>query len=125
MSQLLPLVGVAVGGALGGAARHLVALAVARRLGERFPWGILVVNLSGSAAIGALAAAVPAGDAAARLLLGTGFLGGYTTVSTFSLQTLTLFEAGRPGRALAYAGGSVAGSIAAAAAGFAAAGLAG
>lgn len=125
MSELLPLLSVAVGGAVGGAVRHLVAMTIARRLGERFPWGILAVNLSGAAAMGALAAAVPTGDATLRLLLGTGFLGGYTTVSTFSLQTLTLFEAGRPVRALVYAGGSVAGAIAAAAAGFAAAGFGG
>ncbi|MBP7240676.1 CrcB family protein [Amaricoccus sp.] len=121
---MLALVSVALGGALGGAARHLLALRVTARLGDGFPWGILAVNLSGSAAIGALAAVVPA-ESTLRLLLVTGFLGGYTTVSTFSLQALTLFEAGLRGRAGAYVAGSVAGSILMAAAGFALGGLAG
>ncbi|MBP7001155.1 MAG: fluoride efflux transporter CrcB [Amaricoccus sp.] len=123
MSSLLPFAAVALGGALGGAARHVAAMAVTRRTDEGFPWGILVVNLSGAAMVGALAALVPAEHDPLRLLLGTGFLGGYTTVSAFALQTLTLAEEGRPGAAFGYVAASVAGSIAAVAAGFALADL--
>ena len=122
--DLLSLGLVAVGGALGGAARHFVSGAVARRIGERFPWGTLAVNLSGAAAVGGLAAALAGGGAAqgaealAWVALVTGFLGAYTTVSSFSLQTLALVRNGETGRAALNVAGSVAGTLAAAAAGF-------
>ena len=98
---------VLVGSALGGMARFWLADAVARRLGERFPWGTLAVNASGALAIGVFAAVLlPAADGAvvtgsssaggllAWHLAGLGFLGSYTTVSSFSLQTLALAHAG-------------------------------
>ncbi len=98
---------VALGSAAGGMARYAVSGAVANRIGETFPWGTWVVNLSGSFLIGILAAVLAAEDAALRSLLMTGICGGYTTFSSFSLQTLNL---ARNGEWLA-AGGNVAGSV--------------
>ncbi len=83
---------VALGGALGGVSRHYVSGAVAARLGEAFPWGTLAVNASGAALIGLLAGAVDRGGA--WLFLAVGMLGAYTTVSTFALQTLSLWRGG-------------------------------
>lgn len=120
-TDLLSLALIAGGGALGGMARHAAVLAIGRR-GERLPWGTLAVNLSGCFALGALAAAMRPGSPVplAWLALATGFLGAYTTVSAFALQTLALSHEGARGRMLAYVAASVAGAIAAAAAGFAA-----
>lgn len=90
---------VAIGSALGGALRFWLAGRFGTGLGERFPLGTLVVNVSGCLVIGFVLAAlraVPAGDAPGALLaLGvTGLLGSYTTVSSFSLQTLQLLDDG-------------------------------
>ena len=92
---------VGVGSALGGIARFWVAAAVNRRLGEAFPWGTLVVNVSGALLAGALAAALAAAGAPGTLeaLLLIGFCGSYTTVSSFALQTFSLAHAGRYARA--------------------------
>lgn len=93
---------VAMGGALGGMARLAVTELTARWLGHRFPWGTLAANLSGALALGALAARLGA-DATTPtwLALAVGGLGGYTTVSSFSLQTLSFWQAGRTGLAVA------------------------
>src|SRR5260370_11930545 len=90
---------VALGSALGGVARCLVSGAVARRIGETFPWGTLVVNVSGCLVIGVFAAIIAPGGALAgsltvRQLLLIGLCGGYTTFSSFSLQTLALARDG-------------------------------
>ncbi|MDR5866368.1 fluoride efflux transporter CrcB [Halomonas koreensis] len=100
---IVGLVLVALGGALGGMARLAVTELLARRLGRGFPWGTLAVNVAGTLAIGALAARSgwPAATGPAWLALAVGGLGGFTTVSSFSLQTLSLWQAGRPGAALA------------------------
>jgi fluoride exporter len=96
---------VALGGALGACARFWLSGLVARRLGETFPWGTLVVNVSGALVIGLLAARFLTAEGIAPpwretwLLLVTGLLGSYTTVSSFSLQTLALARAGQPVRA--------------------------
>jgi len=87
------------GSALGGMARYLLSNAVARRIGETFPWGTLLVNVSGCFVIGALAAVTAdngsiAGHLGAREFLAIGFCGGYTTFSSFSLQTLNLVRDG-------------------------------
>ncbi|MCG6659598.1 camphor resistance protein CrcB [Halomonas campisalis] len=95
---------VAVGGALGGMGRLAVTNLVTRRLGATFPWGTLVVNLSGALVAGWVAGrlGVPTSLelSAAWLGLAVGVLGGYTTVSSFSLQTLSLWQSGYPRRAV-------------------------
>jgi fluoride exporter len=101
---------VALGGAVGAAARFAVAQWTGARWGSTFPWGTLVVNLTGSLAIGVVMTLLLArgADPAYRLLLVTGFLGGYTTFSAFSFETLALLEARRWDAAALYVGGSVA-----------------
>ena len=93
----------AAASAAGGAARFLVSEWVARDLGERFPWGTLVVNVTGAFAVGVLAAAADGGLFADWRFVWpaavTGFLGSYTTVSSFSLQTLILLRDGARARA--------------------------
>ena len=100
MSLLL----VGLGGGLGAMARYLLALALAP-MAVTFPWATLAANVTGSAAMGLLAAwLVRSGDpAAVRLLVGTGLLGGFTTFSTFSLETVALWERGEVGLAIGYA----------------------
>ncbi len=99
---------VALGGAAGGALRHAVSQGVHRLAGSEFPWGTLVVNDSGAALIGVLAASLPdtaTHTASAALLVG--LCGSFTTVSSFSLQTLALMRSGRPLRAAVNVIGSV------------------
>ncbi len=90
---------VAVGSMLGGVARYWCSGLIAARVGETFPWGTLFVNVLGSSLIGALAAlSEPESrlylSPAARQLLMIGLLGGFTTFSSFSLQTLALIRDG-------------------------------
>src|SRR5438876_3180307 len=96
---------VAFGGAFGGMTRFLVSGAVARRVGETFPWGTMIVNVSGALAIGWLGGLASTGEGifatpAPWLLAVTGFLGCYTTVSSFSLQTLALARDGEMKKAV-------------------------
>lgn len=115
---------IAVGGAAGGLARFWISGAVGKRFGEAFPWGTLIVNVSGATAIGLLAGFALAPDtheprfATAWALLAIGILGSYTTVSTFSLQTLALFQSGETARASLNILASTGLCIAGAAAGF-------
>lgn len=95
---------VMLGCALGGMARFWVSGLVGRRLGEAFPWGTMVVNVTGAFVIGIFAAVAASGDgwfggAIPWLFAGLGFLGSYTTVSAFSLQTLLLMQNGQGWRA--------------------------
>jgi len=97
---------VALGGALGSAARYACSTGAARWLGAGFPYGTLFVNVAGSFAIGLLAALVAAdgrpllgSDARAFVLVGV--LGGFTTFSSFSLETLELARSGAVGAAAA------------------------
>ena len=104
------LAGIAVGGALGALARYGLDEAISRRAGS-FPWGILVVNVSGAFLIGFMVEALePRFEDAAwvRTAVITGFLGAYTTFSTMSLDTYRLLDAGRIGPALANSVGSLA-----------------
>ncbi len=99
MQELLGiLMWVALGSAVGGMARFFLSGFVGRRIGETFPWGTTVVNITGALAIGLIAAAADRGllfdTPAAWALVVTGFLGSYTTVSSFSLQTLALARDG-------------------------------
>lgn len=89
MSPLLFLAAALAGG-LGAVLRYLVDLGVARFAGRRFPWGILLVNLSGSFALGVVTTALP--DAV--FLVGAGLLGGFTTFSTAMLDTVALWRDG-------------------------------
>jgi CrcB protein len=111
---------VALGGAIGGPARFFVSGLVGRRIGETFPWGTLAVNVSGAFVLGVLSATVlrlaaPASEA--WLLLVTGVLGSYTTVSSFTLQTLALAREGQVRQALLNTGASFAGCLGAVALG--------
>lgn len=101
---------VAVGAAAGGVSRYYLSVAVQQRLGASFPWGTLLINITGSLLLGFLmryALATPIVSAEMRLLLTTGFCGGYTTFSTFSYETAMLLEDGQYERAAAYALASV------------------
>ena len=110
---MLSYLWVSVGGALGSAMRFWVSGAVAERFGYTFPYGTIVVNATGSLVIGVLAAlSDPSGrllvTPSAREFLMIGVCGGYTTFSSFSLQTLALAQEGEWFRAGANAVGSFA-----------------
>jgi CrcB protein len=104
---------VVIGSALGGAARYWCSDVVARLLGESFPWGTLFVNVTGSLIIG-LFAALTAPDGrwivgtSARQFVMLGLCGGFTTFSSFSLQTLNLLHDGE----WLFAGFNILGSVA-------------
>lgn len=113
---------IALGSALGGVARNGLSAWLSERAGDAFPWGTLAVNLLGSLVVGALAAV---GDSPrlglsveARQFLMIGVLGGFTTFSAFSLQTLRLIQEGDWARASANVFLSVGLGLAAAAAGY-------
>ena len=111
---------VALGGAAGAMARYGVGQWTGQRWGGSFPWGTLAVNVTGSLLIGLLVTLLGRGvDPTLRLLLITGFLGGYTTFSAYSAEALTLVEARRWDAAALYISGSVALGLVACAAGLA------
>lgn len=85
--------------------------------GDALPWVTVAINVAGSFALGMLVASHGFSEQG-RTALGVGFLGGFTTFSTFSVQLFLDLEAGRPGRALAHLAVSVIGGLAAAAAGW-------
>lgn len=97
---------IAVGGAIGTIARYWINLIFTARFGEAMPWGTIFINITGSLIIGLFAALTEAGGRLPvppeiRNFILVGLCGGYTTFSSFSLQTLTLIQTGAPGRALA------------------------
>lgn len=113
-----------IGAGLGGVAREAVTLLSVRLVGPNFPWGTLSINVSGSALMGILvgffaARNIPSNEL--RLFLMTGVLGGYTTFSTFSLDSVTLWEKGESLGAIGYVAGSLVLSVVALAAAMAAA----
>ncbi|MEL6510580.1 MAG: fluoride efflux transporter CrcB [Pseudomonadota bacterium] len=102
------MIQVALGGAIGAAARYGVGVAVFRLAGPGFPLGVLAVNVIGSFLMGVLV--VYLGQKSLTHLnpfLMTGVLGGFTTFSAFSLEAYTLFERGEVGQAALYVGLSV------------------
>ena len=112
---MLAYLWIAMGGALGSVARYALNGVVSARFGETFPLGTLVVNVAGSFIIGALAAlTMPEGRlssearAFATQFLMIGICGGFTTFSSFSLQTINLLR----DREWLYAGGNVLLSVA-------------
>jgi CrcB protein len=120
-TQVRTVWAVAVGASLGGVARYYLGTAIQHRLGAGFPWGTLVINVSGSLLLGAIvryAFATPGMSVELRALLATGFCGGYTTFSTYSLETAILLEEGRYERAVLYAFSSVLLALVATACGF-------
>ncbi len=101
---------IALGGAFGAMARFLLGEWVASIAGEHFPWGIFLINILGSFLIGVLFVLLVEQTTSASLwrpFLMVGFLGAFTTFSTFSLQTLALFEVGRWLAAAGYAIGTL------------------
>ena len=104
-----------VGGVLGVNARFWLGVAINRWAGSQFPWATFTINITGSFAIG-LCTAVFARwlpHPHVRLLVIVGFLGGYTTFSSYSIESLTLWERGERGLCLTYLLGSVAAGFAA------------
>jgi CrcB protein len=104
-----------VGGGLGAASRLAVSEHMARHLGTGFPWGTLAVNLMGALTIGVLiefAALKWSMPDTWRYFLITGFLGGFTTFSAFSLETTSMIMRGDWGMAAGYTAISVIGTVA-------------
>ncbi|HLY06795.1 MAG TPA: fluoride efflux transporter CrcB [Rhizomicrobium sp.] len=102
-----------LGGALGTLARYWLSGVIANAVGQTFPWGTIIVNVTGSFVIGFFATlTAPDGrflvSGSTRQYVMTGFCGGYTTFSSFSLQTLNLMN----DREWLYAGGNVLASVA-------------
>ena len=99
---------IALGSGLGGIARHGLSTIIAARFAGPFPWGTLIVNILGSAAIGfVLATSDSRLSPETKQFLTVGVLGGFTTFSAFSAQTMQLLHGGQSGLALVYAASSV------------------
>jgi len=113
---------VAFGGALGASLRYGVGSVALRLMGPNFPWGTLAVNVMGSLAMGLLVEALALRFSISpelRVMLVTGFLGGFTTFSAFSLDTANLIERNAYGPAAVYVTGSLVLSVGALFAGLA------
>ncbi|WP_284975921.1 fluoride efflux transporter CrcB [Arthrobacter sp. efr-133-TYG-104] len=113
----------ALAGGLGAIARFVVDGLLRAKVRTALPWPTILINISGSALLGFLAGLVMRGAApqSLQLVLGTGLMGGYTTFSTASLETVRLVQSGRMGLALVNALGSMIAGVLAAALGLGAA----
>ena len=103
-----------VGGGFGSVARYAMMKAIGRVMGAGFPWHTLGVNLLGALVIGALTeflALRVSGVEGTRLLLVTGFFGGFTTFSAFSLESALMWQRGDYGALAAYVAASVIGTM--------------
>ncbi|MEZ5854926.1 MAG: CrcB family protein [Hyphomicrobiaceae bacterium] len=112
----------AAGGAIGAGARYLVNVGAVALFGAAFPWGTFFVTVVGSFLMGAVVTAAEpllGGSALWRTFLATGILGGFTTLSAFSLDAYTLFERRQTTLAALYVVGTILVSIAALVAGLA------
>ncbi len=104
------IIAIAAGGALGALARHFVSGQITHWLGTGFPWGILAANVAGSFAMGILVEAMAlvwSPSQELRAFLTVGFLGAFTTFSTFSLEVALLYERGQALLAALYIAASV------------------
>lgn len=111
-AMLLNVSLVALGGALGSSLRYLMGLALTRSFGISYPVGVLPLNIIGSFLMGVFVVyAYHKGYTVMNLFVMTGLLGGFTTFSAFSLETVTLVERGQMGQAALYVGLSVVLSI--------------
>lgn len=119
---LVQLVSIGCAGALGAVARYLLGYMITRRAGSTFPFGTLVINVSGSFFIGLVFAltARHVVSPTVQLILATGFLGGYTTFSTMSWEGVQLARGGRIWASVLYLGENVVLGILAVALGIAA-----
>ncbi|MCM5552570.1 fluoride efflux transporter CrcB [Pleomorphomonas sp. NRK KF1] len=118
--SLVSVLLVAMGGAFGSVCRYLVGVGASRFLGPDFPFGTMIVNIVGSFFMGLfieLLALKLDGSESLRLFVAVGVLGGFTTLSSFSLDSIVLFERGAIGAAALYVGGSILLSLAALVAG--------
>lgn len=102
-------------GGVGAALRYLIDTGIMRVTAGRFPWGILVVNITGSFALGWVTASLPG----AAVIVGAGLLGGYTTLSTAMLDTLALWKDGERPASVVHLLGTFGASVLAALAGIA------
>jgi CrcB protein len=99
------LIGIAVGGGIGSVLRYTLSMSIGRWSGQGFPWGTLAVNAAGCCAIGFLAWAFAgpwAGRDEWRATIVVGLLGGFTTFSAFSWESLRLAQTGHWGAAAGY-----------------------
>jgi CrcB protein len=119
----MTIVVVMIAGGLGSGARYAIGLWALNRMGAQFPFGTLIVNLAGCFALGAVAQWAASGSwpPETRAAIGAGFLGGFTTYSSFNQETIALFTSGAAGAAavnvaVTLAGGLAAGGLGAAAA---------
>ncbi len=109
-----PLFLVMFGGAIGAGFRYHVGQLMLRLLGPGFPYGTWIINLAGGLLMGLLAGGLARMETSSeplRLLLGVGVLGGFTTFSSFSLETFSMIARGEHVLAAAYAVSSVIGSV--------------
>lgn len=112
---MITVLSIAAGGAIGAVSRHFVNVASAGAFGLGFPWGTMIVNIAGSFVMGLLIGLFAQADHVTqdvRAFLTIGFLGAFTTFSTFSLDAVALYERGEMGLSAAYIIGSVVLSIA-------------
>jgi CrcB protein len=115
---------VSAGGMLGATARYLVEVWSTDRWGSAFPWGTLLINVTGSFVLGFYLTLVTErfiGRATTRIFVATGFLGAYTTFSTFAYETARFLQGDESLRALTYVGASLVCGLAAVVAGIVAA----
>lgn len=114
---------ICIAGGAGTGARYLVQIGTAKAFGQTFPYGTLIVNVAGSFLLAFLMQLALSGDRISpmlRLVLATGFLGGFTTYSSFNYETLALLEQRAFGPAAVYFAATVVGCLVAGLLGFAA-----
>ncbi len=109
MTEVISIVGIGLAGSLGALSRYLLGRFIAERAGAEFPFGTLLINVTGAFVIGLLFAltAHKLLSPAWQTVLATGFLGGYTTFSTMSWEGVQLARGGSSRLSLLYFGGNL------------------